>query len=169
MTVIAVECNADRSLLEVLGVPRRRIRHAGNRGEVCNFLARGIASTGLIEADPHDPSGLPGLLRDRSPKEIPGGLQVYHGTGWTVIVLYPRLEEWALNAAKETGVDPTDFGLPDNANALHRQIRAQRRQERFQRFLRKLLEAGSTRLLELRSCLGIQGNPSSEDCPWQQN
>ncbi|RME39302.1 MAG: hypothetical protein D6793_01270 [Thermoflexia bacterium] len=157
MTVIAVECNADRSLLEVLGVPRRRIRHAGNRGEVCNFLARGIAPIGLIEADPHDPSGLPRLLRDRSLKEISGDLQVYQGAGWTVIVLYPRLEEWVLKAAEETGVDPTDFGLPDNANALHRQIRTQRRQEQFQRFLRELLEAGSTRLLELRNCLGLQG------------
>jgi len=39
-SLVLVECNLDVSLLRELGIPRQRIRHAGGKGNICNYLRK---------------------------------------------------------------------------------------------------------------------------------
>lgn len=50
--MVAVECYADTMLVNLLGVPKRRVRHVRNKGNVLHALRTEKASMGVIDADP---------------------------------------------------------------------------------------------------------------------
>jgi len=61
-------------------------------------------------------------MRHYQTAEQTGGLRLLvHKTnqGKRVVVICPRLEEWQLQRAKAAGIDPADFGLPNDARRLH--------------------------------------------------
>ncbi|MDZ7313714.1 MAG: hypothetical protein ONB45_20835 [candidate division KSB1 bacterium] len=120
--MIYLECEPDKVLVSVLGIPSKEIKHAHSKGNVCNKLAKSSHSKGLVDEDP--PSAQPsyiGQLRLHS-HEHQIKLLYDEKAQNLFIVLCPRLEEWILAAAKEAGVDIQDYGLPPEANQLHKVI-----------------------------------------------
>lgn len=120
--MIFVECEPDKALLRTLGVPRKQINHSGNKGNICNRLAKTKSSKGLIDEDPS--STQPSYIGKLKLLSAENNIKLFHDKGGDnyLIVLCPRLEEWILRAAQEAGVSPNDFGLPNGANQLHKII-----------------------------------------------
>jgi len=159
--MIAIECNADEVLLKTLGIPGKNLRHAQGKGQVFNYVERGIVSLGLVDEDPESLYTLPKLLRSRQPEELPWGLKVYRGTHkgkrWRVVVFCPRLEEWILQAAREAGVDPAQFALSNSGEGLHRDLSTGDPEppEKFSILVKELKNRKSPRLRELKRLLRI--------------
>lgn len=54
-----------------------------------------------------------------------------------LIVIRPDLENWLLKRAKKNGIDPSDYGLPDDADRLHSIIHVERN-SRFREMINDL-------------------------------
>jgi len=118
--MIYLECNTDKALVMALGIHKDVIIHSGNKGNVCKNLAKKQKSIGLVDEDPSSaqPSCF-GKLKIRSNdndiKFMYGGENENY-----LIVLSPRLEDWVIKAAKESGIYMKDYNLPDEAYELHK-------------------------------------------------
>ena len=77
------------------------------------------------------------------------GLKLYldNSRNNRIVVLYPRLEEWLIRAAGDSGLSMNTYGLPNRANTLHSVINLDER--KIQRLLSDLDHAQSPRLREL--------------------
>ncbi len=124
--MIFLECEPDKALLQTLGVPRKKINHSGSKGNLCNRLTKSKNCKGLVDEDPFSaqlsaqPSYIGTLKLLSSENDIK--LLYDKKSENYLIVLCPRLEEWILRAAKEASVNISDFGLPNEANQLHKII-----------------------------------------------
>ncbi len=149
--MILVECKPDETLLRVLGVPRKEIRHCRGKSVVCNEVRRAGNTLGLVDEDPGRPPER--VLRAHRPEEkAEQGLTVFQvGTGGEIIVLCPRLEEWVLDAAREVGLEPKQFGLPDSGGELHRIVN--QHLDKWERFIRAIQERRSPRFQLLKSLI----------------
>jgi len=123
--MIYVECDPDKALVSILGVPRKEIFHAGGKGNVCVRLSKTTDSKGLIDEDPESPQlGYLKKLKSCSAEYTKYNIKLLSDEKFrnSVIVLSPRLENWILEAAKEAGMNMEEYGLPNNANNLHKVI-----------------------------------------------
>lgn len=120
--MIYLECYSDEALVKVLGVHKKGIFHSYSKGNVCKKLEKSINSKGLVDEDPFStqPSYI-GKLKTNS-YEYDIKLLYDEIAKNHLIVLCPRLEDWILKAAKEAGIYIEDYGLPDDANELHKII-----------------------------------------------
>ena len=122
--MIYIECKPDSALVKTLGVPRREIIHLGGKPELCKQLEKRENCKGLVDDDPF--SIQPPYLKRLHVKENLSNywLKVLNdnSNNNSLIILYPRLEEWILKAAKEARVDVRRYGLPDDGDKLHRMI-----------------------------------------------
>jgi hypothetical protein len=117
-----VECNADKTLVSALGVPRSEIKHAHSKGNVCKRLESSRNSKGLVDEDPF--STQPRYIEKLKLLSYEGEIKVlYDGRAQNcLIMLCLRLEEWILKVVKEVKVDIGDYNLPDDADRLHKTI-----------------------------------------------
>ena len=117
--MIYVECNPDKILVKTLGLPRQEIRHAGDKGKVCNKLRNNTNSVGLVDEDPgsNPPSYFEALKHLSNDNQI----RLLHDEKNKnyLIVLCPRLEEWVLRVAREREIDISKYGLSNDASELH--------------------------------------------------
>ena len=129
--MIFVECFRDTDLVKTLGLPRKKIRHAGNKGAVCNGLAGAEQSGGLVDEDPGD--GQPEYLQKMKViKEENDTRLLCDKKGNRILVLRPRLEDWLLKAAANAGIDVKKYGFPDNARELHKKMNTRKfKNEKF--------------------------------------
>lgn len=120
--MIYVECKADKILVKVLDIPSKEIRHAHSKGNICNKLIKSKNSKGLVDEDPD--SAQPSYIRNLKLCFDENGIKILHDemNRNSLILLCPRLEEWLLWAIKEEGTDLRNYGLPDDANELHKVI-----------------------------------------------
>lgn len=113
-----VECYADETLVNALGVQLARTGHRQGIGNVCNALKKCRDSRGMVDEDPN--CTRPNYLR--SLKLIADEHQIKvlsdKPSGNQVIMLCPRLEEWVLRATQEAGADITHYGLSNDPNQL---------------------------------------------------
>lgn len=117
--MIYVECNPDKVLVKTLGLPKKVIRHAGDKGKVCNKLRHNTNSIGLVDEDPgSNPPSYFEVLKHLSYKNQIR-LLLDEKNRNHLIVLCPRLEEWVLKAASEIAIDISKYGLSNDANELH--------------------------------------------------
>jgi hypothetical protein len=117
--MIYLECNPDKALVSVLGIPNKEIKHAFSKGNVCNQLAKHKNVKGVVDEDPASPQpSYVGKLKLHSHEH---GIKFWHDdkNQNRLIMLCPRLEEWILKAAQDAGVNMQDYGLPNHANQSH--------------------------------------------------
>jgi hypothetical protein len=135
---VLVECNADEALLHFLGVTKKRLLHEPSKSRVIIRLKDLPGATGMVDEDPG--SGGPRELNSYQQSEAGEGLCLFtrRGSGGQrLIVLCPRLEEWLMQRAKSSGVDPEKYGLPDSPDHLH-SIPHYEQKDGFLRFLAEL-------------------------------
>jgi hypothetical protein len=120
--MIYVECKPDFVLVNVLGVAKRNIIHAGNKSKVCRRLKKSDNSKGLVDEDPwtEQPPYVEKLDLIHNQHEIKTLQDNQRGN--YLIVLCPRLEEWVLKATKDAQIDITRYNLPDDGERLHKEI-----------------------------------------------
>lgn len=120
--MIYLECYTDKALARALGIHKKEIYHSGNKGNVCRNLTKSRNSIGLVDEDPlsAQPSYIGKLKTNSYESDIKF---LYDGNNQNyLIILCPRLEDWILKAANETKVNVEDFGLPNDADELHKVI-----------------------------------------------
>ncbi|MCX9012063.1 MAG: hypothetical protein OIN66_13195 [Candidatus Methanoperedens sp.] len=120
--MIYLECYTDKALVMALGIHKKEIYHSGSKGNVCRNLAKNSRARGLVDEDPS--SAQPGYIGKLRLLSLEHEIKLMHDEKSRnyLIVLCPRLEDWVLKAAKEVKVDVEDYGLPDDAEELHRII-----------------------------------------------
>jgi len=151
--MIYIECYPDLALVRsLIRITRRDFDHEfKGKGAICNRLMKQGSSIGLLDEDPLSPQ--PNYLKLAEVKDdLSGhGIKVLQDVNHnSIIVLCPRLEEWILEAAKETGIDLERYKLPANADELHREINFSL--DKFEKLLDDL-KGSSARLKKLREVL----------------
>ena len=149
--MIYVECRPDEILVrQVTDLPRRQVVHEiKGKGEVCNRLMRNRDLVAMVDEDPEatQPKYMTRLFLDSESADL--GLKLYldRSLNNRIVVLCPKLEEWLLRAAADSGLSMNTYGLPDRANPLHSEINLDER--KIQRLLADLHRAKSPRLRAL--------------------
>ncbi len=148
---LLLECKADEAVARHLGRTRRELWHFAGKDRVCHALRKHRSLLGMIDEDPQavQPPYLGGLSLDAMRHDV--RLLRDAERDHRVVILCPRLEEWLVRTAAESGVSMTAFGLSDRGNDLHREITS--KPERLRDLLDRLLALGSPRLLHLQSLL----------------
>lgn len=120
--MIYLECNSDKALIETLGVVKKEVYHAGGKGNVCNRLKNSKNSKGMIDEDPL--SSQPGYINNLKILFHENEVKLLYDEKNQnyLIVLCPRLEEWILNTAKESGINVRDYSLPEGVEEFHKTI-----------------------------------------------
>jgi len=157
--MIFVECKPDYTLASKLASTLgREVEHSGNKSAVLNKLVRRKEfqnyenSLGIIDEDPR--SHQPDIIREFVEEEgFPRcRMRLFH-YAWlnnSVLVLCPRLEEWVIEAANETGIDMGDYDLPNGPEMLHQVINLNI--DKFE-LLVDALKVRSLRVKELMRCI----------------
>jgi len=152
--VFLVECDADRALVRTLtSTSKRNIIHSGGGSNVIiNLTKRYENSKGLVDEDPG--SSKPRSFQRFRETELfeREALKImYHNDRNNhLIILKPRLEDWVLGAARESGVDIKRYDLPDDALRLHEMINVHL--GRFEELIEDLKQR-SRRMAKLREIL----------------
>ena len=146
-----LECRPDETLARALGVPRRAIVHSHSKGAVSKNLGKKTSARGLVDEDPG--SSEPTTLRRFTEVSAAHDLKLKEDRARnnTLVVVYPRLEDWIIKTAKAANVKLERFNLSENPLELHADIN--QRLTNLARLLETLLEAKSPRLLHLKSLL----------------
>ena len=149
--MIYLECYADKTLVRTLGIPRKDIVHAGTKGDVCKGLRKNKNSKGLVDEDPGSPP--PSYVNELKPQSNANNVEIrYDQTRKNhLIILSPRLEEWLLKAAREAGVSPSDYGLPEDADKLKELPKT--RLMNLERFIKEILKQKSQMIRTLERFL----------------
>ncbi|MCI0540361.1 MAG: hypothetical protein L0Z50_34595 [Verrucomicrobiales bacterium] len=149
---LVVECKPDEALVIALGLTGRSVEHGANKVGVCEQLAAREGICGMVDEDPRGEQG--SYLRRLKEASYSHGIRLLLDEKGNnrVIVLCPRLEEWLVAAAKESGLKMTDFGFSsDHGLQLHNEIN--HRLGSVARLAKALLEQNSRRLLRLKHLL----------------
>ena len=137
---VFVECYPDTALLRYLGVPKKQLFHESCKGEVVKRVLKSDSAIGLIDEDPT--SSQPRDLSNYKQIETAEGLRLLvrnNDKNKQFIVVCPRLEEWFIERGKSSGINPKEYGLPDNPDRLH-SIPRYEIKDGFKRFLEELKE-----------------------------
>ena len=149
---LVVECNADEALAQAVGIPSRNIEHSPGRGRVFKRLEQLEGATGMVDDDPGVTK--PAYFNCLAELKWDQGIRLLNDKerGNHIVVLTPRLEEWLVQSAKQSGLKMTAFGFgSDNGVQLHAEIN--QRLESLTRLVSSLLANKSQRLLYLQSVL----------------
>lgn len=154
--VLVVECDNDELLLKLLGVPRARIQHEGNRDEVVKYIVNKPSGDyiGLIDEDPGTQFG--SLRQSFKPGRSKHGILVASRAERKLVVIQPFLEAWLQAAvhACQSRMSALDAGLSDDPRELHRQF-SPRGDKRMKKVVDLLRRKRSVHLAELERVLGI--------------
>lgn len=163
--MIYVECYPDQLLVRVVaGLQIAEVPHEfQGKGAVVAKVIKRPGSVGLVDQDPSSPQPR-GLTTLQLLKDYPNlGLEVRGGrNAGRLVVVCPRLEEWAYRAAQESQVDPESFRLPatpkDLKNMIDQDLHRYKQgrslgSSRFERLLRALIERKSRRIDGLREAI----------------
>lgn len=149
--MLLLECKADETVVKCLGRVRRDCRHLDDKGEVCNWLKRHRDLLAMIDEDPR--AAQPLYLQQLRPISDQHGILHYRDDvrGHRVLILKPRLEEWLIAAARESGIRLGDFGLSERGNDFHKEVNS--RLPAVERLIKALEESASPRIAHLRQLL----------------
>ncbi|MBK8530265.1 MAG: hypothetical protein IPL64_00045 [Flavobacteriales bacterium] len=154
--MIVVECGNDEQLMKLLGLPKKRIQHEGNRDEVVKYVLKKDPGgcIGVIDQDPGTPRGA--QRSQFKPLKAASDLHLELAGERRLLVLHPMLEGWLIKAVHDCGgsMAKLDKGLSDDARTLHKQL-APKGDPRMAKIVEFLKKKDSKHLNELRVQLGL--------------
>ncbi|HPF07951.1 MAG TPA: hypothetical protein PK293_18045 [Spirochaetota bacterium] len=154
---IAVECYADEKLVELL-VYKNGFKplHMSGKGNIFNYLHKEstVSATGLVDEDPG--STQPRRFRDDYEEvEAAGMLKLFRHKDKKdirVISLYPRLEEWIISRADASGINLSEYSIPENGEKLHDRFRYDK-DPNYTLLINKLVESQDKEIIILKKWL----------------
>lgn len=136
-----VECKPDWVMIEALTSSlRRNIVHAGNKsGVIKHLISHYEDSKGIVDEDPgrSTPRYLQRFREVEEFEEYALKILYYAKRNNYLFILSPRLEDWILNVARQSNIDVTEYGLPDDPIMLHAEINL--KIDRFEILIRDLM------------------------------
>lgn len=153
---IVVECGNDEQLMKLIGLPKKRIQHEGNRDEVVKYVLKkdpGVC-IGVVDQDPGTPRG-----NQRAQFKVGRASADMHAEQAgerRLVVLHPMLEGWLIKAVHACGgsMETLDKVLSDDPRTLHKQL-SPKGDPRLKKIVDFLEKKNSKHLKELRSQLGL--------------
>ena len=148
-----VEDVAHRELVLVLTkVSRKQVRFKGMcKTEVLKELKERCEEhiVGVVDEDPD--KNQPPLFRnfEEFANEERANIRILRLNEAKLIILRPRVEEWILEVARNSGLDVKKYGLPEDAVKLHRHLKPSRQEilNRFRTFVEDLADRHELRTL----------------------
>jgi len=148
-----VEDVAHRELVLVLTkVSRKQVRFKGMcKTEVLKALREESEENivGVVDEDP-DKSQPPFLRNfEEFANDERANIRILRLNEAKLIILRPRVEEWILEVARNSGLDVKKYGLPEDADKLHRHLKPSRQEilNRFRTFVEDLADKHELRTL----------------------
>jgi len=150
-----VECKPDTVLVYILTrTSKKNIEHVGNKTELLKRLVKSTDAKGIADEDPwaHQPPLLNRFEETQNQNLTTCEIRIFHQKGRNnlLVMLCPRLEDWILKAANEANINLQHFGLPNNAEELHRLINI--RTDNFEKLVENIKDK-SDRIKRLKNCL----------------
>ena len=150
MKEIHVECKPDEVLVKKLGYTAKAITHHYGKAKVFDKLKKSTNLIAMVDEDP-------GSAKSTYEKELifveeVHGVKVYKDTSDNkIVVLKVKLEDWIINACKQSNIDISKFNLPVKANDLHSIINS--KLSNFDKLINKLLSKNNPSILRLKESL----------------
>jgi energy-coupling factor transporter ATP-binding protein EcfA2 len=151
MSLIHVECMPDEVMVKKLGFTKKQVRHHSGRSRVFADLKTRQNEFAMIDEDPG--AGKTTYEKALIFKEEKNGTIYYTDNPGNnrILVLKGKLEDWIISACKAQRINIEDFGLPNNANALHDVIN--NRLSSFEKLLDHLLQNENKYIITLMNWL----------------
>ena len=140
--IFLVEDAPHKSLLQSLGIPRKRILIFGSKGNVIKKLKDRPGDMGMVDEDPQSIQTQPHELANYQEFDRGEGLLLLVRVGHNkqkLAVLCPRIEDWLIERAKLSGIDIKRYYLPSTPKELKELVHYEQK-EGFQCFLQELKE-----------------------------
>lgn len=151
MKILNLECKPDERLAKVLGIPSKNIEHHNDKGRIGNLLKEDVYVIAMVDEDPGKPSSKSFATLEKESEAHGIKVLVHKKKKQYVVVLCPELEGWIINISKKSKISLSEFGLPEKAKQLHKEINY--RLPAFEKLLLKLLEKKNPTLLYLQALL----------------
>ena len=137
-----VEDAPHKSLLQSLGIPRKGILLFGSKGNVIKKLKDCPGDMGMVDEDPQSIQTQPHELANYQEVGRSEGLRLLARIGHNkqkLVVLCPRIEDWLIQRAKLSDIDPKQYYLPSTPRELKGLVHYEQK-DGFRRFLAELKE-----------------------------
>ncbi|MCK4307825.1 hypothetical protein KAW50_06345 [candidate division WOR-3 bacterium] len=112
------------SLVQALGISKESLTHEGGTAKVCKKLRKTNNAKGMVDEDllRSHPNLVKKLRVDNS--SLSNKIKIFYNAQKCsyLFVLCPRLEEWVLEAARESDINVTNYALPEDADELHKKV-----------------------------------------------
>ncbi len=153
--LIYAECKPDKTLIETI-LGNVDVIHSYGKSRVIERLSKSRKECiGMIDEDPN--KSMPNrfktefvLIHDHQEFKIK--VFKHLNKDAYLVMLCPRLEEWIIEACRETNISPSLFNLPNDPEKLHRIININTRN--LVRLINYLIDR-SERLQKLREILNM--------------
>jgi hypothetical protein len=121
MKKLHVECLPDETLAVALGVSKKSIIHHQGKSRVFASLIKKSNQLAIVDEDPKSvKSSFEKQLKFVEEKH---GIKIYSDKNDNkILMLKEKLEDWILGSINQKGKIIKTYGLPENANQLHREI-----------------------------------------------
>lgn len=144
-----VEGYADEVLLEVFGIPQKRIYIVKNIGAVARQMKKAIDKdefiviVGTIDNDKNKPSYFENFKTEQETHNFILKKHKKEKKRQYLIILKPAIEKFILKAAEQANIKPNDYKIPDNFNEFKNITKSQsiRHNQIFRNFLKKIYNA----------------------------
>jgi hypothetical protein len=143
--IFLVEDAPHKSLLQSLGIPRKRILLFGSKGNVIKKLKDRPGDMGIVDEDPQSIQTQPHELANYQEVDNGEELCLLARRGHNkqkLVVICPRIEDWLIQRAKLSDIDPTRYYLPSTPKKLKELVHYEQK-EYFHHFLDELKERDS--------------------------
>jgi len=140
--IFLVEDAPHKSLLQSQGIPRKRILVLGSKGNVIKRLKNRPGDMGMVDEDPESIQTQSHELANYEEVDRGEGLCLLAREGHNgqkLIVICPRIEDWLVQRARLSDIDPEQYYLPSTPKELKEMVHYEQK-EGFRRFLAKLKE-----------------------------
>ncbi len=153
---ISVECNADEKLVKLLLSEEVETLHQNGRGNILNHLRKKstMSGIGLIDEDPGS-AHTRDFVSSYVEVESVGNVKRFSrkdNNNITIVMLSPRLEEWIISRASDSGIKMSDYSLPDDGIKLHDRYHYEK-EDNFTSLINKLIELKDKEILTVKKWL----------------
>ena len=133
-----------------------KILHQNGRGNILNYLRKKstISGIGLIDEDPGS-AHTRDFISSYEEIECVGNVKRFHrkeNNKISVIMLSPRLEEWIISRAFDSGIKMSDYSLPDDGIKLHDRYHYEK-ESNFASLIERLSELKDNEILTVKKWL----------------